>query len=121
MRQINQRSRRIDQSPRIFSAALTMLIEGLAAQKVPNFLALATNTSVSMIASSESPLYQPSIQVSTILISSGLPSMNCLQVMVDRSSTTACAGADDSNSAAANKLALIVFKIISMGLCDVTS
>jgi hypothetical protein len=46
---------KLDQSPRIFSAALTMLIEGLAAQKVPNFLALATNTSVSMIASSESP------------------------------------------------------------------
>jgi hypothetical protein len=33
-----------------------MLIVGLAAQKLPNFLALATKTSVSMIASSSSPL-----------------------------------------------------------------
>jgi hypothetical protein len=45
-------------------------------------------------------LYKPSIQVSTILISSGLPSMNCLQVMVERSSTTAWAGTDGSTKAA---------------------
>src|SRR5258708_12756141 len=95
-----------------------MLIVGLAAQKVPNFLAFATNTSVSMIASSSSPLYQPSIQVSTILISSSPPSMNCLQDMVDRSSTTAWAGTgdnanDDSPSAAANNITLVVFMMIS--------
>jgi hypothetical protein len=41
--------------------------------------------------------------------------------MVDRSSTTACAGADDSNSAAANKLTLMVFMIISMGVRDFAS
>src|SRR5258708_29082965 len=95
-----------------------MLIVGLAAQKVPNFLAFATNTSVSMIASSSSPLYQPSIQVRTILIPLAPPSMNCLQDMVDRSSTTAWAGTgdsanDDSPSAAANNITLVVFMMIS--------
>src|SRR5882757_4774047 len=40
-----------------------------------------------MIASSESPLYQPSIQISTILMVSSPPSTNCLQVMVERSRT----------------------------------
>src|SRR5258708_38363303 len=95
-----------------------MLMVGLAAQKVPNFLAFATNTSVSMIASPSSPLYQPSIQVNTILVSSSPPSMNCLQLMVDRSSTTAWPGtgdtaSDDSASAAANNITLHVFTMIS--------
>jgi hypothetical protein len=66
-----------------------------------------------MIASSSSPLYQPSIQVSTILISSSPPSMNCLQVKVERSSTTACAGTDDSIRAAANSIETVVFMMIS--------
>src|SRR5258708_25274324 len=73
-----------------------MLIVGLAAQKVPNFLAFATNTSVSMIASSSSPLYQPSIQVRTILISSSPTLMNCLTDMVDKTSTSTCARTVDS-------------------------
>ena len=67
------------------------------------------------VASSESPLYQPSIQVSTILIVSSPPSTNCLHVMVDRSRTTACAGADDSASAAANRIEAVVFMMSSIG------
>src|SRR6185437_13960410 len=86
-----------------------MLMVGFLAQNSPNFLALPTNTSVSMIASSESPLYQPSIQVSTILISSGLPSTNCLQDIVDRSSTTACAGTDADIIPAASSIAAMNF------------
>src|SRR6202012_1016664 len=114
--------------PRIASAALTMLMVGFLAQYSPNFLALSTNTSVSMIASSSSPLYQPSIQVSTILISSSPPSTNCLQVRVERSSTTACAGTDDNANAAANRIETVVFmmiSIISLGVrslgCDLFS
>src|SRR5262249_17347077 len=67
-----------------------------------------------MIASSESPLYQPSIQVSTILMVSSPPSRNCLQLMVDRSSTTAFAGAE-ANSMAANRVDPTAFIIISFG------
>src|SRR5262245_24887874 len=67
-----------------------------------------------MIASSESPLYQPSIQVSTILMPSSPPSRNCLQLMVDRSSTTAFAGAE-ANSMAANRIDPTVFIVISFG------
>src|SRR5215207_217504 len=69
-----------------------------------------------MIASSESPLYQPSIQVSTILMVSSPPSTNCLQVMVERSRTTACAGADDSMSVAANRIEAVVFMMNSIGV-----
>src|SRR3954470_24541830 len=69
-----------------------------------------------MIASSESPLYQPSIQVSTILMVSSPPSTNCLQVMVERSRTTACAGTDDSASAAANRIEAVVFMMSSIGV-----
>src|ERR1700722_11105703 len=90
-----------------------MLMVGLAAQKAPNFLALSTNTSVSMIASSLSPLYQPSIQVSTILVSSSPPSTNCLQVKVDRSRTTAWAGSEQSTRAVANNIETVVFMMIS--------
>src|ERR1700744_4564835 len=90
-----------------------MLMVGFLAQNSPNFLALSTNTSVSMIASSSSPLYQPSIQVSTILISSSPPSMNCLQVRVDRSRTTAWAGSEQSTRAAANSIETVVFMMIS--------
>src|SRR5437764_1861793 len=66
-----------------------------------------------MIASSESPLYQPSIQVSTILMVSSPPSMNCLQLMVERSSTTAFAGAEDNSSMAANRIEPVVFILFS--------
>src|SRR6201992_1744072 len=86
-----------------------MLIEGLVAQYLPNFLALSTNTSVSITACAESPLYQPSIQVSTILISSSPPSRNCLQDIVERSSTSARAGIEDASSAAANSIETVVF------------
>src|SRR5689334_14316720 len=68
-----------------------------------------------MIASSESPLYQPSIQVSTILMVSSPLSTNCLQLMVERSITAAYAGTDDSVSAAANSIEMVVFMKISFG------
>src|SRR3954470_10266201 len=95
-----------------------MLMVGLEAQNVPNFLAFWVNTSVSMIASSESPLYQPSSQVSTIAISSGPPSMNCLQVNVDRSSTTAFAGAGDNASVAANITAAIILMTVLLNVVN---
>jgi hypothetical protein len=47
---------------KIFSAAFTMLIAGLAAQNSRTFWRSQQSTSVSIIASSESPLYQPSTQ-----------------------------------------------------------
>ena len=73
------------------------------------------NTSVSMIALSSSPLYQPSIQVSTISMVSSPLSRNCLQVMVARSNLTAWAGIDVSESAAANRSESVVFIGISIG------
>src|SRR5438105_1146622 len=66
-----------------------------------------------MIASSESPLYQPSIQVSTILMVSSPPSRNCLQLMVERSSTTALAGAEETSSVAANSIDPRIFIVVS--------
>src|SRR3954470_20505869 len=83
-----------------------MLTVGCSAQYVPNFLAFSTKTSVSKMASSWSPLYQPSSQISTILMRSSPLSTNCLQLMVERSRTTAEAGADDSIRAAANRVAM---------------
>src|ERR1043166_3855680 len=66
-----------------------------------------------MIASSESPLYQTSIQVSTILMLSSPLSRNCWQLMVERSSTTAFAGAADSIMTAANSIDPMDFVVIS--------
>src|ERR1700753_1597577 len=91
-----------------------MLIDGLAGQYLPNFLALSSNTAGSTPAVSESPLSQPSIQVSTILISSSPPSRNCLQVIVERSSTSARAGIEDARSAAANSIETVVFMKFSL-------
>jgi hypothetical protein len=60
-------------------------------------------------------LYQPSIQVSTILMVSSPLSRNCLQLMVARSSLVAWAGMDESESAAANRSENVVFINISIG------
>jgi hypothetical protein len=45
--------------------------------------------------------------------------MNCLQVMVERSRTTALAGTDDSANAAANSIETTVF-ILNLPLARVT-
>ena len=68
----------------------------------------------------ESPLYQPSIQVSTILIASS-PPRDCLQVIVERSSTTAWPASRTTGSVRAQRTDETKFVIISMARRRISS